>query len=213
MIITLSQKKGGSGKSTLAVSLAVAILQKGFSVGLLDTDDQRSAHKWYGRRCKRSGGVADIECNFAQGDIKDVIKGMSARNQILIIDTAGFHSHELRLSLVFADMAITPFRPKPYDLEVAAEQMQIIEEIRVANPDLLAMAVINSAPTNANDSRADNAAEYLTEKKYHVFKQRIYNREAYGDAVQSGLGVTEHTDSLAKHEMEKLIQEVLSVKK
>jgi chromosome partitioning protein len=44
-VITVAQQKGGAGKTTIAAHLAVALVQKGFKVALIDIDQQRS---WQG---------------------------------------------------------------------------------------------------------------------------------------------------------------------
>lgn len=210
MVITMAQRKGGSGKSTIGTSLAAELARRGHSVGLLDTDSQRSATKWYARRQKKHDNVSSIECRYTQGDIVDTIDGMAKRNDFLIIDTAGFHSDELRQALVRSQLSISPFRPKQYDLEVAGEQMKILTEIRFANPNLVTAAVLNMAPTNSRDTRSLEAFEFLRAKKYHVYTSRMYNREAYGDAGQEGLGVTEYIDAKAFAEIVDFTQEVLN---
>jgi chromosome partitioning protein len=44
--LALISQKGGSGKTTLAVHLAVAAMQAGERVTVLDTDPQGSAQAW-----------------------------------------------------------------------------------------------------------------------------------------------------------------------
>lgn len=193
MLIVLSQRKGGSGKSTIAVNLACGLLSKGYTVGLLDTDRQQSSYRWYLRRCKRHPERPSLESYYVSGDIRDNLAGMQSRNAFTIVDTAGFDSEEMRQAVVRANIVITPFRPKPYDLEQAKAHKSLMDEFRIANPKMRVYAVLNQCPTNHKDSRADAAEQFLEARGFQVLKSRLSNREAYGDSGEEGLGSIEFT--------------------
>lgn len=57
-VITIAQRKGGAGKTTLAAQLAVAWLEAGTRVAVLDIDPQASLAAWVGLRRARLGGGA-----------------------------------------------------------------------------------------------------------------------------------------------------------
>ena len=48
--IVLATQKGGSGKSTLAIGLALAAIQAGHNVRLIETDSQGTLSNWQSRR-------------------------------------------------------------------------------------------------------------------------------------------------------------------
>jgi chromosome partitioning protein len=48
--IVLATQKGGSGKSTLAIGLALAAIQAGHIVRLIETDSQGTLSNWQTRR-------------------------------------------------------------------------------------------------------------------------------------------------------------------
>ena len=48
--IVLATQKGGSGKSTLAIGLALAAIQAGHTVRLIETDSQGTLSNWQSRR-------------------------------------------------------------------------------------------------------------------------------------------------------------------
>ena len=53
--IAVVNRKGGSGKTTTAVSLAAALVQRGFPTLLIDLDPQASASAWLGRTSNDRG--------------------------------------------------------------------------------------------------------------------------------------------------------------
>ena len=48
--IVLATQKGGSGKSTLAIGLALAAIEAGHTVRLIETDSQGTLSNWQSRR-------------------------------------------------------------------------------------------------------------------------------------------------------------------
>ena len=48
--IVLATQKGGSGKSTLAIGLALAAMEAGHTVRLIETDPQGTLSNWQNRR-------------------------------------------------------------------------------------------------------------------------------------------------------------------
>lgn len=46
LVITIQNPKGGSGKTTTALNLGAGFVQRGFKVGIADTDPNRSASEW-----------------------------------------------------------------------------------------------------------------------------------------------------------------------
>src|SRR3972149_3738387 len=58
--IAFTTQKGGSGKSTLAIDLAVAAMQEGERVIILDTDRQGTGSHWRPRRADPEPVVEQI---------------------------------------------------------------------------------------------------------------------------------------------------------
>src|SRR5216683_924332 len=58
--IVLATQKGGSGKSTLAIGLAVAAMQDGHIVRLIETDPQGTISNWKRRRSNAEPLVESI---------------------------------------------------------------------------------------------------------------------------------------------------------
>ena len=208
MIITMAQTKGGVGKSTVGVHLIGQFLSEGLRVGLLDADAQTSSGRWYERRVQNGLDCDRLEFRRVREDLRDTIDAMSKRNEVVMIDAGGYHSAELASALSRTTIALCPFRPKIFDLDEAARMRGLIEQCRFANPRLKHYALINQAPSQAKDSRADGAEEYLKANDFEVLKQRLISREAYSDCMETGHTISEYTDRKAAIEIQALALEV-----
>src|SRR5664279_6290031 len=71
--IVLATQKGGSGKSTLAIGLALAAIQAGHSVRLIETDSQGTLSNWQGRRAYAEPMVEPI---YVAGDIEQRLQSL-----------------------------------------------------------------------------------------------------------------------------------------
>ena len=214
MIITMTQRKGGPGKSTVATNLAACFAGQGIQVGLLDVDTQETAKNWFWRRQINGVPTENLEFKHTVGDFVDTLIAMANRNEILIVDTAGWDSAELAIALTYADLAIAPFRPKVYDLESVGEVRNMCARVTAARSDigrgdLVLRGVINQGSSNSKQTRTNDAITYLTNQGLECFGSVLAIREAYGDAAEEGLGVTEFTDTKAAAEIEALAAEIL----
>ena len=214
MIITMAQTKGGSGKTTIAVNIAVEMARRGLNVGLLDCDPLETASRWAETRNKyykdrKNASAGKIEHKWVQGDIRDSIVNMAERNDHVIIDPAGFDTVEMRFALTASDIALAPFRPKKFDLDVAEKVMETYSLASTYNEKLVLRAILNACPTNPLDKRAINAKQELREAGIITFMSGAYNREAWSDCTYDGLGVSETKNAKAIGEINNIVDELL----
>src|SRR3954471_11589905 len=104
MILAIGGEKGGSGKTTIAVHIAAIGAAEGKDVLLVDADPQQSAAQWTARRADLHPEATPIRCvslhgNRIQGEIAD----LGRRYELVIVDTGGRDSPELRCALVVAN--------------------------------------------------------------------------------------------------------------
>ena len=108
--IVLATQKGGSGKSTLAIGLALAAIQAGHTVRLIETDSLGTLSNWQSRRPYAEPLVEPI---YNAREIEPRLKALAQSGVTLtIIDTAGGLSSATTAAICCADLCLIPARPE-----------------------------------------------------------------------------------------------------
>ena len=185
--IVLATQKGGSGKSTLAIGLALAAIQAGHTVRLIETDSQGTLSSWQSRRIYAEPMVEPI---YSAGEIEQRLQSLDRSGVTLtIVDTAGGVSAATAAAIRYADLCLIPARPSVADIEATAPTLSII---RGWNKPFA--FVLNQTPIRGQ--RVTNAATALDDKAAldvsGVLAQPfIVMRNDHQDALSAGLAVTE----------------------
>jgi chromosome partitioning protein len=104
----LVSQKGGSGKSTLAIGLAIAAMQDGHKVCLLETDPQGTVSNWR-RRTQSEPMVETVTAGF---EIEQKLPLLEHSGVTLtLIDTAGGESSTTAAAIAASDLCLIPARP------------------------------------------------------------------------------------------------------
>ncbi|PYF03092.1 chromosome partitioning protein [Rhodopseudomonas faecalis] len=185
--IVLTTRKGGSGKSTLAVGLALAAMQAGHAVRLIETDPQGTLSRWLRRRPKTHPMVDAIHdmASFEQRLLLLERAGVT----VTLVDTAGGDNAMTAAVLQRADLCLIPTRPCIADVEASAATLG---EIRSrARPFAF---VLNQAPHRGQ--RIAHAADTLGEQAAVaadglIARPFIVLRNDHQDAMAAGLAVSE----------------------
>jgi len=189
-------QKGGSGKSTLATSLAVAAMEAGESVVLLDMDPQRSLMNWAQLR-----GHDALPVQFVTaGRLAQTLEALKKNGATLaIIDTPAGEGAASIAAMQAADLNIIPARPNAFDLWASEATRTALRERRAA----FAFA-LNQCPPAQQTARVEQGAEAL-EAMGGLITPLILTRVDYQEAARNGLGVTEwHPSGAAADEMRKM---------
>jgi chromosome partitioning protein len=179
--IVLATQKGGSGKSTLAVGIAVAAVEDGHRVAMIDTDPQGTVSNWGRRR------------TVPEPHIRRVSSGVELERALLalkhggftlaIIDTPATHN-ALSLSAIKAsNLCLIPARPSPADIEAALPTLDTARKL--GKPFAF---VLNQAPPRGY--RLSEAAAALNAAGVLALPY-IVQRNDHQDALGAGFGVTE----------------------
>jgi chromosome partitioning protein len=179
--VVVGTQKGGSGKSTLATGLAVAAIEDGQRVGMIETDPQGTVSKW-GRR--RANPEPRIACVSTAIEIERTLLFLRRNGYTLaMIDTAPTDNALSMRAFNAADLCLIPTRPSPADIEAALPTLDAIRKL-----DKPFAFVLNQTP--ARSFRLSEAAMALNAVGVLALPY-IVQRNDHQDALGAGLAVTE----------------------
>jgi chromosome partitioning protein len=186
-------QNGGSGKSTLATSLAVAAMQAGERVYMLDMDPQGSLLSWAKLRDEEEPCVQAVTA----GRLASTLAAVEESGFTLtIIDTPGVEGAASIAAMKLADLNIIPARPNAFDLWASETTRKALREHRADY-----VFVLNQCPPAQQTARVQQGAEAL-EALGGLITPLILTRVDFQEAARAGLGVTEwHPSGVAAQEM------------
>jgi chromosome partitioning protein len=186
--IVLATQKGGSGKSTLAIGLALAAIQAGHTVRLIETDSQGTLSNWQSRRPYAEPIVEPI---YVAGDVEQRLQTLDRDGVTLtIIDTSAGISAATTSAIRYADLCLIPARPSLADIEATAATLALA---RAWNKPFA--YILNQTPIRGQ--RLNNAATTLGDEAALdvdgiVAQPFIVMRNDHQDALSAGLAVSEY---------------------
>jgi chromosome partitioning protein len=180
--VSLATQKGGSGKSTLAIGLAVAAMENGQHVGIIEADTQGTISKWGQRRNKPEPRIERV------GNQEEIERTLLRLRQdgftLAMIDCAATDNELSRSAIGAANLCLIPARPSPADIEAALPTLSAVR--RLHKPFAF---VLNQTP--ARSFRIAEAAIALNSAGLLALPY-IVQRNDHQDALGSGAGVTEY---------------------
>jgi chromosome partitioning protein len=186
--IVLATQKGGSGKSTLAIGLALAAMQAGHTVRLIETDPQGTLSNWQTRRSYAEPAVEPV---YSAGEIEQRLLALEEGGVTLtIFDTAGGVSAATTVAIRYADFCLIPARPSIADIEATASTLNVIKAWKkpfafVLNQTPIRGQRLENAATALGDEAALDTAGILAQPF-------IVMRNDHQDAMNAGLAVSEY---------------------
>jgi chromosome partitioning protein len=212
VIITLGSHKGGCSKSTLTVNVAAELARQGRRVLVVDSDPNSSASRWIAYREQHSPERPPVTGIQKRGDLKNTLVDLDRGYDIVLVDTGGFDSQELRSAAIASHLLITPVRPSSMDTDTLPHFAEVITAVRDYNPGLVVRALFTQVPTNDRGRALDDGKGVLADyPEFPLFDTVMRMRSAYSTVNPLGRGVVEWNDYKAKAEIQVLVQEVIDL--
>ena len=213
MIITIGSHKGGTGKSTLAVNLAAIYQRAGHRVIVIEADPSVSTSSTWAARREEHDDLAPVTVLRKTGGLNVTLEGLERAYDLVLVDTAGKDSAELRTAALVSDVLAIPTNADNPDLDSTSEFLARMDEARIINPTLKMLVVITRAHTHAKSKHREAAIAALENnpEEFALADAVIFNRRIYPDALKEGRGVVEQRarTEQASEEMQALAQEIL----
>jgi len=185
MISIVGCNKGGAGKTTTATNIAVALVQKGKDVVVVDADAQRSFAKWVGDR-EELNREPHITLMEKLDNISQSLKALDEKYDHVIVDVAGKNSRELITGATVADIILAPHQASQLDLDTLTELEEQLKVVRDLNPKLeifVYHAMASSNPKVRNNER-EEFMDYIKEfPDFKLLKTTGHYRKVYKDAI------------------------------
>ena len=205
--IAMVSQNGGTGKSTLAIGLAIAAMQAGHKVCLLEADPQGTVSNWRRRRAQAEPAVETVTDGAEFAHRLPFLERCGVT--LTIIDTAGGYSDATAAAIGAVDLCLIPARPSPADIEASAQTLAAIHA-----SDKPFAFVLNQTPVRS--FRLGNAAASLSDTATSLNATGVLAlpyivlRNDQQDALGAGLAVTEYArDGKSADEIRGLWQWVL----
>jgi len=213
-IISMISEKGGVGKSTLAVNLAAEAARAGNKVLIVDMDNQKSATLFGNNRSTRADEANLAPITIVSHDGKDIksLERLCSMYDLAVIDAPCKGHVPMRAALMLSDLAIAPFGPDDIELCTCATLIDILNEIKVVNRDLVAYSILNREYPDKPSVEAKNELRSLSEYGLPYLDVSIVRRKAFARAFTDGLSVVEAAiDAKAASECKYLYSKVIEI--
>ena len=201
-VITFANVKGGSGKSTLCINMAAILIRSGYSVALLDADQQKCSQDWItGTKDRLLSRVEIIEP-------AEMVSVGDVEVDFLLIDTQGSLTKEMAQFLFQSSLIITPCRVSRDDL-VGQGWIEVFLKQSSQNVNKApVLTVLNGV--NKRSSILSHVIEQLKEDGIEVAETCISQRVCFAEANVNKISVIGYNKH-ATEEIVDLTNEVLKL--
>ena len=201
-VVTFANVKGGSGKSTLCINMAAILIREGYSVALIDADQQKCSQDWItGTRDKLLSRIEIIDqAEFIASENVDV--------DFLLIDTQGSLTKEMAQFLFQSSLIITPCRVSRDDI-VGQGWIEVF--LKQSNRDIKKapiLTVLNGV--NKRSSILSHVIEQLKEDGVQVAETCISQRVCFAETNVNKISVIGYNKQ-ATEEIVDLTNEALNL--
>lgn len=186
---TVLSQKGGSGKTTLVLHLAMAAIDAGNAVSIIDLDTQRSAEKWGDLRRRETKKAAPAIVHGLHHDIDRMIDAArGAENDLVLIDTPPATNNTTLRAGGVADMIIVPTRSSTLDVEALRDTLQALADAHKLERTVIVLNAANG------DKAMLGAIDRIAGSEFGVpiIAPGLRDQSALAVALGKGKGITEH---------------------
>lgn len=170
----------------MASSVAIAAMEAGERVFIIDMDPQQSLIKWSKERGENDIAVESVTA----AKLPAVLTALARQGiTLVIIDTPGGESAAAEAAIKASDLCIIPARPNVFDIWSSEATRTLAKNLKRDYVFLL-----NQCPPAQQSARVEDGASAL-EAMGGLLNPLVSARADFQDAARNGLGVTEWAPS------------------
>jgi len=174
-IITMATTKGGAGKTTLGQLIIGAVHNFGYTVGVIDTDENGTLHSWL----EDSNHMA-IESKHITDETKIVAeaKKLDRKYDMVVIDTAGIRNQATIFAVGCADLVLIPVQMSKADVVEAVKTYKLVRSAgAMAEKIIPARVVFTDYTPKTNVGK--QVRKKVSKHELPAMKTRLHHLVAY----------------------------------
>ena len=191
-VIGIIGQKGGSGKTTTSINLACGLHELGYSILLIDSDNdtQASSLSW---KAARTGESLFPVVGMPHASIHKELPRLGRGYDFVIVDGPPHVGDATRSIVMSSNLVIVPVQPSPLDVWAAAETMKLLKEGLIFRPDLQIAVLITRKIVNTAIGRDVTAA--MEAYEFPVLDNAMMQRVVFAESLGGGQSVFEMDDA------------------
>ena len=205
-IITIAHQKGGTGKSTVTLNLAVELSKK-YDLEIIDLDYQKSLTIF--NEIRKEKNLKPL--NIIHIDTKsELINYLKNNNKLILIDSGGFDSDLNRISILGADLVITPVSSNLIEIYGLEMFKNILRELKSIDESIKSNILLNKIDPKSTKSIIE-MKQYINKHNeyFNLLDSVIRQRSDFAKSFEVGKSVIEiNKNSKATEELNKLINNI-----
>lgn len=122
-IITMATTKGGAGKTTVAQMIIGAVHNLGYSIGVVDTDENQTLSNWLS---DNNNMAIEYRLVLDESKVAETAQKLSRKHDLVIIDTPGAQSQATIFAMGCADLVLIPLQLSKADVVQAQKTFDLV---------------------------------------------------------------------------------------
>jgi len=181
-IITTATTKGGAGKTTVAQMILGAVHDLGYSIGVIDTDENQTLSNWLNTTSKMA---IENRVVLEEARVVDEAKKLNRKHDLVIIDTPGAQSQATVFAIGCADLVIIPLQLSKADVVQAQKTFRLVQSTaNITGREIPARLLFTDyTPKTKIAKKVRNRVQ---EYGLPVFRTRLHHLVAYKELTFSG---------------------------